>query len=164
MNICLPEKTLKLLACFTHIPKEHQSASDTLNNLEVNTVIVPKTCNCYTSFVPSSIFCGFSQDDERLRALDDMMGGVLEIRREDVLKMVRCVSAVSFRKLVGSYGNVKFNQQISPTSVTEESWRTVELHYDQIGSIRPYTKKDHKILLPVYDLPINTCSYHSGIL
>ncbi|KAM4775660.1 cilia- and flagella-associated protein 43 isoform 1-T1 [Cyanocitta cristata] len=26
-------------------------------------------------------------DDERLRALDDMMGGVLEIRREDVLKM-----------------------------------------------------------------------------
>uniref|UniRef100_A0A8C3DH10 Uncharacterized protein n=1 Tax=Corvus moneduloides TaxID=1196302 RepID=A0A8C3DH10_CORMO len=33
------------------------------------------------------IFCGCSQDDERLRALDDMMGGVLEIRREDVLKM-----------------------------------------------------------------------------
>ncbi|XP_056350633.1 cilia- and flagella-associated protein 43 [Oenanthe melanoleuca] len=26
-------------------------------------------------------------DDERLRALDDMMGGVLEIRREDILKM-----------------------------------------------------------------------------
>ncbi|KAL9846804.1 cilia- and flagella-associated protein 43 isoform 3-T3 [Geothlypis trichas] len=26
-------------------------------------------------------------DDERLRALDDMMGGVLELRREDVLKM-----------------------------------------------------------------------------
>lgn len=70
-----------------------------------------------------------------------MMGGVLEIRREDVLKMVRCVSTMSFRKPVDSSGSVKFNQQISPTSVTEESWRTVELHYDQIESIREQTQK-----------------------
>lgn len=70
-----------------------------------------------------------------------MMGGVLEIRKEDVLKLVRCVSAVSFRKPVGSSGCVKFNQQISPTSVTEESWRTVELHYYLIDSVREQTQK-----------------------
>ncbi|OWK62341.1 Cilia- and flagella-associated protein 43 [Lonchura striata] len=80
-------------------------------------------------------------DDERVRALDDMMGGVLEIRREDVLKMVRYVSAMSFRKPVGSSGNVKFNQQKSPISVTKESWRTAELHYDQRDSTREHTQK-----------------------
>lgn len=70
-----------------------------------------------------------------------MMGGVLELRREDVLKMVRCVSAMSFSKPVGSSGSVKFNQQ-SPTSVTKKSWRTVELHYDQRDSIREHTQKN----------------------
>lgn len=41
----------------------------------------------------------------------------------------------------------------------------IALYLDRLHK-RPQTelKRGHKILVPAYDLPINTCPYHSGIL
>ena len=41
------------------------------------------------------------QDNWRERGLDKMMGGVLEIRKEDELKKVRYQHSVPFRTIIG---------------------------------------------------------------
>lgn len=69
-----------------------------MGDLEVNyPIIIPQTANYYTSFCTLKYFLSSFQDNERLRALNDMMGGVLEVKKEDILKMVSCVSAISQR-------------------------------------------------------------------
>lgn len=69
-----------------------------MGDIEVNyPIIIPKTSINYNSFCTLKYFCGHSQDNDRLRALDDMMGGVLEVKKEDILKLVSCVSAISLK-------------------------------------------------------------------
>lgn len=40
--------------------------------------------------MPSLILVPSQISDERQRGLMDMMGGVLEVKKEDILRMVRC--------------------------------------------------------------------------